>query len=612
MRNNRKTHLNNNSGIAMITIVIAVAFVSIVGAALLYVTFTNFQMKVLNLKSRTNFYETDGELVRFSTTLRNQAKKPSDLDSMITGLADVPGEPGVQEGTYNLSSILPLAGISSNPDVRPNGDTFVYDVTGTVRVASSGDVTNYEFKDISVTQTAKNQEAKNNVKTNLQITIKKQTASGGGKKGVGECSMLFDAPLKVSSNGQYSFLSLYGDAFYSSYVYDGSGKPTGTFPGVGGTGTYTMPGKFNMTDPAAEDSKPALYLTGNARLNLIADYMVVYGDLVLTDYSCLYIGTGNLTVYGDIYLLGNSNLVCGGTIYQPSAIMPGRSQRCGFVFDNGVVPEAAVKQRMYYSGISGKTAPYYAEEVEDDNVTAFCNVLHLDDNDEKNDGIAPSIVRTIKYQTTNHGTNNNFSVFKDYKEDKNIKISADYYGQPCGVAFQTEDVINADYNNYLVFIAEDRDDIQTTTSYIYGESLDHAPWYINYNPPHAVTTTSATQTRIVSSNIGSTFVSETPLVLDVQHGSYISKMTSPVYDYLTIESNNSTAPYYNESIHKFTFDLGGNLASGDKNKISAGDLLKTDANDTVSNMFSYGINGGSGVPKYINSVLFKGYVKDAD
>ena len=54
------------------------------------------------------------------------------------------------------------------------------------------------------------------------------------------------------------------------------------------------------------------------------------------------------------------------------------------------------------------------------------------------------------------------------------------------------------------------------------------------------------------------------------------------------------------------------MESGDKNHFSAGDFLQSDANPKIQNLFAYGINGGSGVPTYINSVSFKGYVKDAD
>ena len=71
MKNNRlmKKRLNNE-GVALISIMICVAFVAIIASALLVITYTNFEMKVMNLRSKENFYETDGQLTRITTLFR--------------------------------------------------------------------------------------------------------------------------------------------------------------------------------------------------------------------------------------------------------------------------------------------------------------------------------------------------------------------------------------------------------------------------------------------------------------------------------------------------------------------------------------------------------------
>ena len=69
-RENRKKY-TNNKGVALLSILIAIAFVSIIGAALLYITYSNFQMKVANLRSKSNYYSTDGKMVEITSAIRN-------------------------------------------------------------------------------------------------------------------------------------------------------------------------------------------------------------------------------------------------------------------------------------------------------------------------------------------------------------------------------------------------------------------------------------------------------------------------------------------------------------------------------------------------------------
>ena len=599
----------NNKGIALISILIAVAFISIIGSTLLYITYTNFQMKVMNNRSKQNFYETDGELVRVTSSLRQFADNPNSVDALFV-------DNGNGTATYNLDNVLLMAGISSSYQI--DGDTYTVTTTNSASRPPevNGALHTYYFDGIEVKQES-DEGYVNKVKTDVVLKVLQQGTSAGGGTGVGECSMLFDSSIQCSNNGQFSFLTLYGDTYYSSYYYGASGSE---FPSFAGAGNYTQPGKYLANDPGSDQSKPALTLTSDSKINLVADYMVIYGDVVLKDNSCLYINTGNLTVYGDIYLLGNSTLVCGGKIYQPSTPLPGRVNRCSFYTDAGEATATEIKKHVYYPAGASKVAPHIAEDVTDDSFKGFATLLHLDDTESGNDGITPQILKTVEYKRNNGGTINNFSITKDYTESKVIKVNANYYGKQCGVAFLKEDVINDDYPNFLVFIAKNgasggqvmktagnqwwdpRDGYNAPASATWDASLGTYVWY------EAATADSGT--RIVKSNLNSTYISTTPLVLDVQHGAYISKMGSDVYDYLTLPTEGT--PYYDESIHHFTFNAGGNLEAGDKNHFSAGDFLQTDANPKVQNLFAYGINGGGGVPTYINSVSFQRYVKDAE
>ena len=102
MKTKKNRKLCNNKGIAMVSILIAVAFVSIIGSSLLYICYKNFQMKVLSVRSKENFYETDGALVEVTTALRNElsskSNKPEEFETLIKYNATA--------GTYDISDVI--------------------------------------------------------------------------------------------------------------------------------------------------------------------------------------------------------------------------------------------------------------------------------------------------------------------------------------------------------------------------------------------------------------------------------------------------------------------------------------------------------------------------
>ena len=92
-RDMRKLNLRkNNRGIALISIMIAVSFITVIAAALLVITYTNFRMKVQNLNTKENFYETDGQLTKISTLFRYNVSdagpngSESDMDKRLQDL----------------------------------------------------------------------------------------------------------------------------------------------------------------------------------------------------------------------------------------------------------------------------------------------------------------------------------------------------------------------------------------------------------------------------------------------------------------------------------------------------------------------------------------------
>ena len=605
-------HKSDNRGIALITIIIAVAFVSVIGSALLYISYTNFQMKVLNLGSKQNYYEADGELLNFSNAIRNIADKPASVDTLIV------------DDTINLSNALDMIGATGGMKVV-DGDTYTYTTTAPVVKAVNGSVTTYTIQDISVKQVS-DKGYVNKVKANLEVQILQQTKAKKGKKGVGECSMITDAAMTMVSAGggepqydydafnadwpwsrwsveygdynscweaqkgnyiktnatQFDFMTMFGDAYYSSYYHGSDGNTFGTF---NGTGTYTMPGQYGV-------SEPALHLANQAKLNFESDYMAIYGDLVLSDKSVLYISKGSLTVYGDIYVLGSAALICNGSIYQPEHILPGRTKECGVYSDSGEITPASSdwKKHVFFGGT--------IEKVTDASFESFCTLLALDDADPDNDGITKQISVDLNYWDKDRKKMTEIDVLNtvDNVPDGTTdgKINSSYYGIDCGIAFAEAgaQVGNVDaYQNYILFITDGN---------------------------------SGSQLEVRGSSVNTTLISSSPIKLDINSGIYYSKMGSEIYDFLTVKSDDEDNAYYDEDIHKVylgfsgkdnagnSVNSGGEDSDKEKNRFSAGDMLADDANPKIINLFTAGVNGGSTIPTYINSVSFNAYVKDAD
>lgn len=598
--------LDNNKGIAMVTIIIAVAFISIIGSALLYISYTNFQMKVLNLNSKENFYETDGELVDITSKLRNamNQKSPDNISVVLsTPIQEIDNGDGTKryEGTYDLSTLLGL----TSTTVTKGEDTFTYDVSGKITKAQpNSNLTVYTLEDIGVEQKSKDGYV-NTVRTNLELKILTQNTSGKGSKGLGECSMLCDSRVYVKGDSNFTFLTLLGDSYFSSYEYGSGGTADGTFPGLSGSGTYTKPGKYNAD---AGSSHGGLELAKNVKVNFEAKYLAVFGDLVLRDNSCLVISGAEsaLTVYGDIYLMDNSTLICNGTIYQPSSILPGRGVApCVYSGQSGSghVPNTAtaadLDKHLYYTHLGGKTAPNIADAVEDQSFIDVCELMNLNNASADDDGITHKIITNFDYKDSD-GTHHMDILHGLQNPPKKpgggeIKtIESKYYDKDCGVAFVKGggDVGHpGEWENYLVFVY---DGLQNNVTY-----------------------------DLKGSAINTTLVSRVPIHLNVQDGIYFSKMGQDVSDYLTVRSTpggtqKKDKPYYDEDIHDFELELQGQDTSGNwlksatGNKYSAGDFIHEETDGFIINLFNYGINGGGGGKKYINSVNFSNYVKDND
>ena len=562
MKTKKNRKLCNNKGIAMVSILIAVAFVSIIGSSLLYICYKNFQMKVLSVRSKENFYETDGALVEVTTALRNElsskSNKPEEFETLIKYNATA--------GTYDISDVINDASVSYNSKNNPythKNDTFSIVSTGTATKSSAGSNTIYTLKGVSVEQKTDDKYV-NKVKTDIRVTIQKSAAGNAKKKGVGDFSMLMDNSIEATSN-QFPYVSIFGDAYFSSYEKDGYGY----FPGDDTTGEqkYTKPGQYGKSGGAG----PAVLLKNDSKINIIGDYCVVFGDLVLCDNSVFYVEKGNLVVYGDIIFENNAVLLCKGTIYQPEHVLPGRTAAPSFKVPAG----HTVAQHLKYSSDE-------STKITDENYNSFCTTLMLNNQDLSDDGILPNILSDKLKLNYNSDSNswgkeiNNFSIFDKSKDAVHFTFeTVNLYGTNRYAKMDGADTVNGEFNDTLIFLQK--------------------------------------PVTFKQANMNATFISKNKVKFDVQHGAVLSKTGNDMFNYMTLTDKNDGR--YNPSIHEVSGLTGlfGNSISGltDSDVLRFGDLFIPNPNQKIDDMLKFSVNGGSGDPVYSQSVIFDNYVKDA-
>lgn len=304
-----KKLLKDNRGAALLSVMIAVAFIAILASALLYMSYSNYQMKVVNYESKVNFYDTEKDMTALSTNVRNavaEAQKPVDKLKEVVGYHES-NIGGVTYTRYNPASLAEL--VYPTGTTPANNDNFTFTSEGdTVRfsTAAGANENNYVVEDEGGNQkkitlrkvVIEHKDAKsgyvNKITTDMVFRVKESPATLD-PGGVGEFSVLMDSSITTgTSDGKPTRLTWYGNAFI-------------------GPGTYSAE---SSTDPG---KVTAMTLCGNSYFTQKGDYMVVYGSIKLEDQAVMCISGGNLTVYGNIYIEDTAALLInGGTLYFPN------------------------------------------------------------------------------------------------------------------------------------------------------------------------------------------------------------------------------------------------------------------------------------------------------
>lgn len=582
----RTNWLKDNRGAALITIMIAVAFVSILASAILYMSYSNFQMKVVNYQSKVNFYGTEQDMTEVSTVLRNTVATASSSDT-YTALKTAVGFTGTDanNGYYSTASLASLVYPSSmidatSPNVAYDGDikiTFSTGVpSGTPNFVRTGTDDDYTVTLMGVIIRHENTQdgTTHKIETDMVFRVK-ATATNVNPGGIGEFSVLMDSPIDGDAGSDAARTTMYGNVFI-------------------GPGTYVYTDSSNTT--VKPNGADALVLKGESYYTQKGDYMVVFGNVVIQKNAVLNIMSGRLTVFGDIIIEENGSFLCNGEVYMPEGNKPGTSEPYGIYYRTwnaaGDTATTIPITSMNTSTTTGNVVPATLldsngiKRLTAGNYTDTITLLNLHDGVTTNDGILKSILSEDAYNKLQYLQEGSYT-------GSHNGTAMSYYGvNYSGHIHNADQMNNSDANNTLVFASRPGWDS-----------------YGNFAPQ--------TITMQDGANLNSTIISLSPLKVTNGKNMLLSQLGSDVFNMMTAASATELAANYPGYSSTNNFDnthklkLKASLPTGmSEEMVTLGSFFVPNANNVVNQLLSHATAGNGSAPIVETAAGYANWVKD--
>ena len=466
----------NNKGAALVSIMVAIAFISIISTTLLMISVNNYAMKVESGNSKRNFYETEQDINIVTAKIRTEIKGSSsnatnDVRKLVGGAEDA----STYSGANLAKLVYPSAGSAV---VTDNGDTFTFG-SGNIDVYSAAGGDKVTLQGVTVKQV--NADGfENTVKTDIEFYIKKPVSSDANA-GVGDCSFLLDSPILIDSSGDSTRVNIYGCSIIGQYNFVGS-KSVPKAIGV----------NSGALDVANAKDDASMYLCGNGGLNFLSDYTVVIGDMYICDQSIVNVPRGNFTVFGNVYLADNAALICNGNfrIGDGYGIYKVTNSSTGAL--SAKISSTDKDKNVILSGS-------YSELTESD-YNGVASQLKLNDGDSTNDGITNNI---LVPNTAKDGTGSYYTY--DFQHDDQNCDPFYLDGHQYKVTIPQKD-FNNDYSYSLLFVP-------------HKDTPD--PW----DTPESL------QTKLTENCGNCTIIAKDPVRVYSTHGINLSQVGPEVFNY---------------------------------------------------------------------------------
>ena len=261
----------NNRGAAMISVLIAVAFIAVLATSLLYLAYMNYLTKAMRYGSTDDFYTSEYAIDELASTLQQVAVDKGNAGGNISdAITEIGKAVSANSGKYNNAQVESLLKAATN-NATISVNTAV--TSGNNYVTTSNSVT---LKGVVVTSTSP-QGYVNTVRTDITINFRPQ---GEGSLDINDFSVISDSPIRCGGDA--------GDLILSGCIYTQKNSATSSVLGVA-TGT-------------------AMQLDNHAVVQMIGDKAVINGDLVIGS-ACTLLVSCDTVVYGDVKIGNDSTLI---------------------------------------------------------------------------------------------------------------------------------------------------------------------------------------------------------------------------------------------------------------------------------------------------------------
>lgn len=261
----------DNRGAALVTILIAVTFMTIMASSLIYMAYMNYLTKSMRYSSTDNFYTDEFALDELSTALQQTAANESTIAAARTAITTAVGKTSINgHNAYTESSVENLINLASQEaSISVN---CAYMQNGNLTKDSLEEGSDY-IKLRGVMITATTQEGYQSTITS-DITIYFPNVVPGTMD-INDFSVLTDSPVVYEKGGSH---------YYSGNMFIQAPS--------GGT---------------------ALKVDNGTVVGLLSPQAMVVGDIEVKGNSILHV-TGTLIVYGEITVEEGSTLICSGEL----------------------------------------------------------------------------------------------------------------------------------------------------------------------------------------------------------------------------------------------------------------------------------------------------------
>ena len=412
-------------GAALVSVLIAATFLTIIGSTILILSYSNYSMKTVALNSKNNFYETEKDLNAISGKIRSTLSNIS-----VSHVADAKLLLGVDDkNRYDCVAIAKLIYPDPNPEEKVNykvyGDrnkaivtiSYGYGKEDKVYITASGSTSSPNFVYSSSTSgmidkiTIKNlcvsrenyEEYENSISTDIDFYVEK-TMSKSTSASLGSYSLMMDGGLVLKDNTR---INAYGNTYIADYDFNG----TGTEPGDNG-----------------------ITLDNSAQLTLMGDSNIIYGDINLNGKSVLNVTGQSITVYGNIYVLDDAAFIVNEEcrVY----IMEGCEIHYVPTSKNNIIPMTLIDE----------AAPSY-ETIDLIDKEIFDGILNLNDGTKQNDGLICAISEENKPLDALNGEK---AYFYEMGLNGASRTDSVFFGEPIRAIICNEKQINENCGYSLV------------------------------------------------------------------------------------------------------------------------------------------------------------------